>query len=192
MAASKTINSSFWSSCVLNDDRLTCSVITDQQVTPFRKKGGVYKQRFAQTVLEFPEPTMKSSFAEGVNRHLTKGQTVLILMTDALEPIEQLEKCIQRLPKYAGDVRIIQLVDGQERNPSFTGDMELVDSETAAQVHVSMGQAVLEKYKKARDTHQSRFEQLCAKYGVVTIQILVEEGLQQSFFHRLKKANWIQ
>lgn len=177
---------------LLNDDRLTCSVITDQEVIPFRKKGGVYKQLFAQTMLNVAEPSMKSSFAQGVNRYLTKGQTVLLLITDALEPIYELEACIQRLPKFAGDVRMLQLVHEEELNPTYQGDMEFEDIETGAQVNVSMGQSVLTKYKEVQAKHQQQLEQLCAKYGVALLQVPVEEGFQHVFFHRLKKANWVQ
>lgn len=188
----KQLTAAFGHLVLGNDDRLTCSVITDQEVIPFRKKGGVYKQRFAQMMLDVAAPSMKSSFAQGVNRYLTKGQTVLLLITDALEPIHELEACIQRLPRYAGDVRLLQLVHEEERNPTYQGDMELEDIETGAHVNVTMGQSVVTKYKAVQAKHQQQLEQLCAKYGVALLQVPVEEGFQHVFFHRLKKANWVQ
>lgn len=175
-----------------HDDRLTCSVITDQHIVPFRQKGGIYKQRFAKTVLEFQEPTMKSSFVDGALRQLSKGQTVLILITDALEPIAQLEKLIARLPRYAGDIRLLQVVGQTEVSPSYTGDVELMDVETDQLVNVSMSTGVLEKYEQVKSAHEERLRQLCAKYGVAHLQVVAEDGIQQVLFHRLRKANWIQ
>lgn len=173
-----------------HDDRLACSLITDQEVVPFRKKGGVYKQHFVKMVQNFPEPTMKGSFVEGALRQLTKGQTVLILITDALEPIERLEQLIARLPKFAGDVRLIQVVEEQEVRPSFTGDVELMDVETEQLVSVSMTSGVLAKYEQVKVAHEQRLMQLCAKYGVAYLQVVAEEG--HAFMHQLRKANWIQ
>lgn len=175
-----------------HDDRLACSLITDQEAVPFRKKGGIYKQRFASTVRDFPEPTMKSSFVDGTLRSLSKGQTVLILITDALEPIKRLEKLIPRLPSFAGDVRLIQVVEEQEVRPSFTGDVELMDVETEQLVNVSMTGGVLMKYEQVKSAHEQQLMHLCAKYGVAYLQVVAEEGLTQAFFHKLRKANWIQ
>lgn len=175
-----------------HDDRCICSLITDQEVVPFRKKGGIYKQRFSSTVQNFPEPTMKTSFVDGALRNLSKGQTVLIIITDALEPIDKLEQLIGRLPKYAGDVRLIQVMEESEVRPSFTGDVELMDIETEQLVNVSMTGSVLTKYEQVKAHHEQRLAYLCAKYGVAHIQVIAEEGLQQALFHRLRKANWIQ
>lgn len=175
-----------------HDDRLVCSVVTDQQAVPFRKKGGIYKQRFASTVVGFPEPTRKESFVEGALRGLTKGQTVLILITDALEPIGQLEKLLSRLPKYAGDVRLLQIVEESEMRPVLIGDVELMDVESEQLVNVSMSGGVLTKYAQARATHEEQLRLLCAKYGVAHLQVVAEEGLEQVLFHRLRKVNWIQ
>ena len=175
-----------------HDDRLMCSIVTENQAVPFRKKGGMYKQRFASMVADFPEPTLKGSFVDGALRDLSKGQTVLLLITDALEPIEQLEKLLSRLPKYAGDVRLLQLVAESELRPAFTGDVELRDVETEQLVNVSMSSSVLANYMQARATHEEQLRLLCAKYGVAHLQVVAEEGLQQAFFHRLRKVNWIQ
>ena len=91
-----------------------------------------------------------------------------------------------------GRITLYLLVHEEELNPTYHGDMELEDIETGAQVNVSMGQSVLTKYKEVQAKHQQQLEQLCAKYGVALLQVPVEEGFQHVFFHRLKKANWVQ
>ena len=113
-------------------------------------------------------------------------------MTDALEPIEKLEQLIARLPKYAGDVRLLQVLSENEVHPSFVGDVELMDVESEQLVNVSMTGSVLSKYEEVRLAHEEKLRLLCAKYGVAHLQVVAEEGLQHTFFHRLRKANWIQ
>ena len=172
------------------DDRLQCTYITDTDIPPFRKKGGSAKKHFLHTLQQLPEPSMQTSFAEKASEHLVKGQTVLIAITDALEPIEKLELFIRRLRNYAGDIRLIQIVEQDIHHPSFTGDIALFDIETEKTVNVSVTSGTLQNYFERKAQHEKQLDLLCNKYGVAKVQVLVEEGFQHSFFHRLKKANW--
>ena len=174
-----------------NDDRLSFSVISEDKIAPFRKKGATYKQIFAHTITNLPEPTLKDSFARQAIKHLPKGQTVLIVITDGLESIEQWEALIKRLPRYAGDVRIIQVVTQDEIHPIFTGDVELLDIETDEKFNISMSNQIIQQYIDKKRAHEKQFQLLCAKYGIATIQLVAEDGFSNAFFHRLKKANWI-
>ncbi len=172
------------------DDRLQCSYITDTEIAPFRQKGSSAKQQFLHTIQQFPEPAMQRSFVEHASKHLVKGQTVLIVITDALEPIEKLDAFIRRLRNYAGDIRFIQIVEQDIHQPTFSGDIELFDIETEKAMNVSVSSTTLQKYFESKAQHEKQLDLLCKKYGVAKLQVLVEEGFQQSFFHRLKKANW--
>ena len=174
-----------------NDDRLSFSVISEEKTVPFRKKGSTYKGVFAHAVTHLPEPTLKGSFAGQALKHLSKGQTVLIIITDGLEPIEQWEALIKRLPHYAGDIRIVQIQTREEMKPTFTGDVELLDVETDEKFNISMSNQLIEQYSNKKSQHDKKFQLLCAKYGIATIQLVAEDGFSHAFFHRLKKANWI-
>ncbi|MFF5995421.1 DUF58 domain-containing protein [Lysinibacillus sp. KU-BSD001] len=174
-----------------NDDRLSFSVISAQPVIPFRKKGATYKQAFAHTIASLQRPSLKDSFVQHAMKQLAKGQTVLILITDGLEPIAEWEALIQRLPRYAGDIRIIQIETQEEMKPNFTGDVELYDIETDEKLNISVSNQIIQQYINKKAEHEKKFQLLCAKYGVATIQLVAEEGFSSAFFHRLKKANWI-
>ena len=172
------------------DDRLQCTYITDTDIPSFRQKGSSAKQHFLHTLQQFPEPSMQSSFAEKVSKHLVKGQTVLIIITDALEPIEKLESFIRRLRNYASDIRLIQIVEQDINQPTFSGDIALFDIETEKTLNVSVSSTTLQKYFERKIHHGTQLDVLCKKYGISKLQVLVEEGFHQSFFHRIKKANW--
>ena len=43
-------------------------------------------------------------------------------------------------------LELIQVLSPEEQNPAFTGDLELVDSESGEAVEVSMGLPVLKRY----------------------------------------------
>ena len=174
------------------EDRVQCSFVATQPIAPFRGKGSAAKQKLMHTFDRIQEPMLEGYFSEQANKHLIKGQTILFIITDALEPTKQLETLIRRLPAFSSDIRIIQLVEEDVIKPSFLGDIELFDIETEQKLNVSVSDQTLKKYFEAKDHHEMQLDVLCKKYNVARIQLFVEEGFQQSFFHRLKKANWIE
>ncbi len=96
------------------DDRLSFSFLQDEVKPPFRRKGAMYRRAFLQVVTEIEQATYTNSFAQGAVKALPKDSTVLFIVTDGLEPIEEWEQLLKRLPRFAGDVRILQIVTQEE------------------------------------------------------------------------------
>ncbi len=174
------------------DDRLSFSVATEEKVLPFRRKGATYRKAFTKFVSDIPEPKLTNSFAKSVPSHLPKDSTVLFIVSDCLEKLEYWETLLQKLPKFAGDIRILQVVTDEELSPSFLGDVQLEDVETAQQLNISMSPRVLENYEKEMRQHQRGLELLCRKYGVRLQQVNANEGVSHVLFHQLMRANWVQ
>lgn len=178
---------------VLNrDDRLSFSYIHEDNQPPFRRKGAIYRKPFLQIVSNIEEAGYSGSFAQESLKVLPKDSTVLFIVTDGLEPISEWEQFFKKLPRFAGDVRCIQIVTEEELNPSYTGDIRLIDAESSSDMNVSMSNRVLESYKKTRLEHEAEFEAIANRFGIRKIQLVVEEGFQNAIFHKLLKAHWIQ
>ena len=90
------------------------------------------------------------------------------------------------------DVRILQIVTQEEIAPEYTGDVRLLDRETARDVNVTMSSKVLDTYRARRLLHEEEFEALCRRFGVRQLQLKVEDGLQHAIFQQLLKAHWIR
>ncbi|MGA3602807.1 MULTISPECIES: DUF58 domain-containing protein [Lysinibacillus] len=174
------------------DDRLSFSFIQDDVKPPFRRKGAMYRRAFLQVVTEIEEATYTSSFAQGALKVLPKDSTVLFIITDGLEPIEEWEQLLKRLPRFAGDVRILQIATQEEISPEYTGDVRLLDRETGRDVNVTMSSKVLDTYLARRLLHEEEFEAICRRFGVRKLQLKVEDGLQHAIFQQLLKAHWIR
>ncbi|MEX3746227.1 MULTISPECIES: DUF58 domain-containing protein [Lysinibacillus] len=174
------------------DDRLSFSFIQDDVKPPFRRKGAMYRRAFLQVVTEIEEATYTSSFAQGALKVLPKDSTVLFIITDGLEPIEEWEQLLKRLPRFAGDVRILQIATQEEISPEYTGDVRLLDRETGSDVNVTMSSKVLDTYLARRLLHEEEFEAICRRFGVRKLQLKVEDGLQHAIFQQLLKAHWIR
>ena len=174
------------------DDRLSFSFVQDDVKPPFRRKGAMYRRAFLQVVTEIEEATYTSSFAQGALKALPKDSTVLFIITDGLEPIEEWEQLLKRLPRFAGDVRILQVATQEEISPEYTGDVRLLDRETGRDVNVTMSSKVLDTYLARRLLHEEEFEAICRRFGVRKLQLKVEDGLQHAIFQQLLKAHWIR
>jgi len=174
------------------DDRLSFSYVQDDVKPPFRRKGAMYRRAFLQIVTDIEEANYTASFSQGALKAIPKDSTVLFIVTDGLEPIEEWEQLLKRLPRFAGDVRIIQVVTKEELHPQYAGDVRLVDSETGRDVNVTMSSKVLDTYDTRRRLHEEEFEAICRRFAVRKLQLKVEDGLQHAIFQQLLKAHWIR
>ena len=174
------------------DDRLSFSYVQDDVKPPFRRKGAMYRRAFLQVVTDIEEANYTASFSQGALKAIPKDSTVLFIVTDGLEPIEEWEQLLKRLPRFAGDVRIIQVVTEEELHPQYAGDVRLVDSETGRDVNVTMSSKVLDTYDTRRRLHEEEFEAICRRFAVRKLQLKVEDGLQHAIFQQLLKAHWIR
>ncbi|WP_107923241.1 DUF58 domain-containing protein [Lysinibacillus parviboronicapiens] len=174
------------------DDRLSFSVVQEDMKPPFRRKGAMYRRAFLQIVTDIEDATYTSSFAQGALKAMPKDSTVLFIVTDGLEAIEEWEQLLKRLPRFAGDVRILQIVTQEELSPNYSGDVRLLDRETGRDVNVTMSSKVLDTYEARRRLHEEEFEAICRRFGVRKLQLKVEDGLQHAVFQQLLKAHWIR
>lgn len=174
------------------DDRLSFSAVSPDKKPPFRRKGATYRKAFTQTISDLNEPIMTASFADNAIPFLPKDSTVLFVISDCLESLESWEKMLRKLPKFAGDIRILQVVTNDELSPSYTGDVQVVDVETSDQLNVSISSRVLESYEEKRKLHQHGLELLCNKFGARLLQVNADDGISHVLFQQLLRANWVQ
>ena len=174
------------------DDRLSFSTVNEGKKPPFRRKGSTYRKAFIQTISDLDEPEMSTTFTDNALPFLPKDSTVLFVITDCLESMESWDRFLHKLPKFTGDIRILQVVTDEELAPAYGGDVQLEDIETLEQVNVSISSRVLEAFHRERKEHQQRLELLCHKFGIKILQVNADEGISHTMFHQLLRANWVQ
>lgn len=172
------------------DDRLSFSSLEEDVF--FRRKGATYRKAFLQTISKIEEATFKGSFARNSLKALPKDCTVLFVITDGLEPINEWEQFFRKLPHFAGDVRCIQIVTEEELYPEYTGDVRLIDAESDKDMNVSMSNRVLESYQDERSKHEAAFHAVCNRFGIKKIQLVAEDGIQHAVFQKLLMSRWVQ
>lgn len=172
------------------DDRLSISA-GGASASPFKKKGKSAKKLFEHFMVNLPDPKSRS-FAKNASFYSAKDSTVLFVISDGLEELEEWQLFFKQVPKYSHDVRFLHLSTAEERFPNFEGDIRLIDEETGTDLNVTITRQVIEAYLKQREQHNKALEALCAKHGVHYMSIHIEDGIQQVMIHQLARKKWIE
>lgn len=173
-----------------HDDRLTVSA-GQTEVAPFRKKGKSSRKLYEHFISNLPQPE-KLSFAKGASFHAAKDSTVLFVISDGLEPLEEWQIFFRQIPRFSHDIRFLHLTTEEERSPGYTGDIRLIDEETGDTVNVTMASQALQTYAGKREQHTAGLKALCAKHGLQYLEIQIEEGIQHVLFQQLARKKWIE
>ncbi|PSL27707.1 uncharacterized protein DUF58 [Planomicrobium soli] len=173
-----------------NDDRLTISA-GQKEVAPFRKKGKSARKLFEHYISNLPEPAALS-FAKLASFHAAKDSTVLFVLTDGLEPLEEWQHFFKQAPRYSHDIRFLHLLSEEERLPDFSGDLRFIDDETGEAINVTLTPNSSSSYQEKRELHEKGLEALCRKHGIHYLQVSIEEGIQHVLFQQMARKKWIE
>ena len=121
-----------------------------------------------------------------------KDSTVLFIVSDALEPLEEWQRFFSRAAKYSKDIRFLHLSDEPERQPLFQGDLRLIDDESSDAFNVTMSAQTINDYNRKRVEHLDGLQALCRRYGIQYMAVHIEDGIQHVFSHQLLKQKWIR
>lgn len=186
----KQLAFSLGSIVLMNDDKLSMSLGQGKHGS-FKEKGKSAQKNFSHFLTSFPEAN-EQAFADTADFQKAKDSTVLFILSDALEPLENWQRFFKRASKYSKDLRFLHISNQQERKPVFQGDLRLIDDESAKAFNITMTQRTAEAYNRQRSEHVEGLQAICRRYGVHYMPIHVEDGIQQVFMHQLVKQNWIR
>ncbi|MFX3674267.1 MAG: DUF58 domain-containing protein [Paenisporosarcina sp.] len=173
------------------DDRLSFAITSDERMAPFRRKGAVYRKAFSSYITNLNEPLSTSSFTSQAPQLIAKDCTVLFIISDGLEPIEDWERTLRKMPRFSQDIRLIIVQSSDEVAPSFVGDLQLIDLESENQLNVSVSRRVIDEYEKKRHLHFMELDALCRRFGVHTLKVETKDDVSHILFHQMIRSNWI-
>lgn len=187
---SKQLAFSLGSIVLLNDDKLTVSIGQGEH-PPLKRKGKSAQKLFNHFIVSLPEADEKR-FAETADFQPAKESTVLFVLSDALETLEEWQRFFSRAAKYSKDIRFLHISNQEERKPLFQGDLRLIDDESTDAFNVTMSAQTADDYNRKRLEHLDGLQALCRRYGVQYMPVHMEDGIQHVFLHQLLKQKWIR
>lgn len=169
---------------VLNsEDRLFFSAISSAGVQPVRRKGAIYSRKTFLEILQLEDGGKSIDFTKHLQNTLVKKQQLSIMITDGLEPLEEIENIFKKMAAFKQEIWFIHVLSTEELSPRFAGDVKLVDSETEAVVNVSMSPAIIAEYRKRLLEHNRKLEVMCRKFGGHYLLASDEKDVQSILFH---------
>jgi uncharacterized protein (DUF58 family) len=173
------------------DDRLSFAMPTEEKIAPFRRKGAMYRKAFSSYITNQSGSHSQTLFTRQALQHIAKDCTVLFIISDGLEPIDEWEKMLRRLPKFSQDIRLILVQSSDEIAPNFVGDLQLIDRETENRLNVSVSRRVVEDYEKKRQQHFMELDALCRRFAIHTLKVETKDDISHILFHQMIRSNWI-
>ncbi|WNS77144.1 DUF58 domain-containing protein [Bacillus sp. DTU_2020_1000418_1_SI_GHA_SEK_038] len=169
---------------VLNsEDRLFFTSVSSMGVQPVKRKGAVYSRRTFLEILQLDEAERTGDFIKNLNQSIVKKQQLSIIITDGLEPLNEIENLLKKLAAYKQEVWFIQVLSAEEISPQFSGDMKLIDVETDSIVNVSMSPSILAEYEKRILEHNRNLKAICRKFGGQYLLASDNRDIQSILFH---------
>ena len=110
---------------------------------------------------------------------------LVVLISDLLAPVEQLEKNLGYLRSRGHDVVILRTLDPAEIDFKFDRATMFRDLETGKEIYVDP-QTAVENYKLGFDEHETAIKKTCDQLGVDYFQIRTDQPLEVALFDLLQ------
>jgi uncharacterized protein (DUF58 family) len=138
-------------------------------------------------------PGGRGGFNEALRRGAfeSKQAGAAVVLSDFLDP-GGYEDGLSALTARGFRVEAIQVVCGEEIEPTAFGDLNLVDSETGARTEVTFSRQRLETYRKAWERHTSAFKSFCRARGIGCHQVAAETPVEDVLLRQFRTERfWV-
>jgi uncharacterized protein (DUF58 family) len=176
--AAKELAASLCYIALSGGDRLYFASLPSGSAAPLRRKGANYSKKVYAEIIQLEDAGINAGFSEHLSRVLQKNQQLSIIITDTMEPLSGLESAMKRIGAMKQDFWLLQILAREEAEPSYSGDIRLIDSESRASVNVSMNPVIVDGYKKRLEEHGRKLEAICRKYGGQFVPITADTDIQ--------------
>jgi uncharacterized protein (DUF58 family) len=99
-----------------------------------------------------------------------------VVLSDLLTP--EWEVGLSKLPARGGAVAVVHVLSAEELQPTLTGDLELVDSETGASVAVSLSESTRREYAQLALAWADGVAARCAQVGATYLRVLDTDDIE--------------
>lgn len=90
-----------------------------------------------------------------------RSKSLIILISDFVEPIEEIERGLYKISRFAYDFIVIHLLDPIERYLELKGDYKLYDMETEVMLKSYISERFRKEYMKRINNHIQSINRIC-------------------------------
>ncbi len=128
----------------------------------------------------------ESNFVDSMRQYkkVLSGRSLVIIISDFLIGLDEIKEGLLRLRK--NDLKVIQILDREEKDLKIEGDVNLHDSETNKVMRTFISRRLREKYQHMLDDHTAGIHNICTSLKADFHQVTTDEDLFDTFFKVLK------
>jgi len=152
---------------------------------PARHRHGHLRQ--LMLALENESAGSETNLGEPLRRvaELARKRGLIVLISDLLAPVDELERTLGRLTAAGHEVVIFQILDPNELAFNFDRAVQLQDVESRKDLYLDPA-AVRPEYQRRLQAHSDGVESVCRKLGFTFLRVVTNEPLELALFNFLK------
>jgi uncharacterized protein (DUF58 family) len=146
-----------------------------------------------QKVIQFLEATEfngNTNIAKAIKRRDLKIRGISVVISDFFT-LSSIEEAVKYLAYKKQQIVFIQVLSEEEVNPTFRGQVRLIDSETKEEVNITITPKLLKTYRAKLKAQQANLKELTQKYGGVFLQISSADSIEKIVFDSFAKEGII-
>lgn len=175
-----------------NLDRAGISALhggTASTLTPKRgKQSSSAIFRYLSTVTASDETNLTASIRDFSLK--TSNPGLAIVITDCMDP--GYKQGLSALMSRKFEVMLLHLLDEEEVEPSVTGDLLMIDSETGEQREVTVTQTLLRRYRQRFAEFCADIEGFCSRYGCGYMRITNKTPFEELILKYLRRRGLLE
>lgn len=163
-------------------DTMLIQPFSHRLAEPFRCGGGRHRFQPAETYLRSLKLDGRTNFHEVARQYLSEypQRGLAIVISDFLDDADCFRP-LQYLADFGHELLLVQLWGAEDREPSGTGELELIDAENGQHSLISVDDRARQAYTEAFDEHAAAVRKLAlrnnGRYAGISTQLPLEEAI---------------
>ncbi len=170
-----------------NSDRLYLNLLKEGRLECPKSYTG--KQSFSKVIdyLENVKFDSAGDLLSGIHLKKFDRRGMSVLISDGY--CENMEEIFRYMKFKNQDIVFVHVLAPEEKNPFYEGTVNLIDSETAGEMRMTMSASALKTYKNSYQNFIRSMELLCKKYSAIYIPVSSDDSLDALFFGALARIS---
>ncbi len=158
----------------------------DDDIEIFQPRRGMSQLASMIFHLNGIKPTKESKFLNAIThyRRVIKSKALIVLVSDFLVNLDDIKEALYLLGK--NEVKIVQVLDPVEKNLTYEGDFNLIDSEVGSKLRTFISPKLRIEYQKQLDNHCAEVEKACNTLGIDYYLVTTDTQIFDAFYSILK------
>ncbi len=143
---------------------------------------------FLEGLLPGGDGPLEDGLGQFLKQHVGRG--VAVILSDFMT-FGDLRRSMNLLFSAGLETFGIQILGASEIDPELSGDVRLIDCETASMLDVTAGADILAIYREYREAFERDVEKLCRERGGRFISLDSQTPIRDVLFDTLRRRGWI-